>query len=78
MPIRIQLRSLWLREAQAAKCADLFLLAGLKDAFKKALRKLVSKGRSLLFCCEAGSTSYELYRYIVSQGHECMVVARFG
>lgn len=50
-------------------------IGGTKDAFKKTLRKLVSKGRSLHFCYEAGPTGYELYRYIVSQGHECMVVA---
>lgn len=50
-------------------------IGGTKDAFKKALRKLVSKGQSLHFCYEAGPTGYELYRYIESQGHVCTVVA---
>lgn len=50
-------------------------IGGSKDAFKKTLRKLVAKGKSLHFCYEAGPTGYELYRYIISEGHECIVVA---
>ena len=50
-------------------------IAGTRDAFKKTLRKLVSKNQSLHFCYEAGPTGYELYRYIISQGHVCTVVA---
>ncbi|MFT5549290.1 MAG: transposase [Candidatus Azotimanducaceae bacterium] len=50
-------------------------IGGAKDAFKKALRKLVSKGHTLHFCYEAGPTGYELYRFIVSEGHICSVVA---
>lgn len=50
-------------------------IGGTKDAFKKALRKLVSRGKTLHFCYEAGPTGYELYRYIKSEGHVCIVVA---
>lgn len=50
-------------------------IPGTRDAFKKALRKLVSRGHHLHFCYEAGPTGYELYRYIVSEGHICTVVA---
>ena len=32
-------------------------------------------GEVLLFCYEAGPCGYELYRFIVSQGHQCIVVA---
>lgn len=50
-------------------------IGGTKDAFKKALRKLVSRGKSLHFCYEAGPTGYELHRFIENQGHVCVVVA---
>lgn len=50
-------------------------IGGSKEAFKKTLRKLVAKGKSLHFCYEAGPTGYELYRHIISEGHECIVVA---
>ena len=50
-------------------------IGGTKDALKKALRKLVSRGHSLHFCYEAGPTGYELHRFIESQGHVCVVVA---
>lgn len=50
-------------------------IGGTKDAFKKALRKLVAKGQSLHFCYEAGPTGYELHRFIESEGHVCVVVA---
>jgi len=48
---------------------------GSLDDFKKTLRKLVATGKTLFFCYEAGPTGYELYRYITSQGHQCIVVA---
>jgi len=50
-------------------------ISGTKEAFKKALRKLVSQGKTLHFCYEAGPTGYELHRFIESQGHTCTVVA---
>ena len=50
-------------------------ISGTRDAFKKTLRKLTAKGHSLHFCYEAGPTGYELYRYIIGQGHICTVVA---
>ena len=45
------------------------------EGFKKILRKLVSTGKDLFFCYEAGPTGYELYRFIVCQAHQCIVVA---
>jgi len=50
-------------------------IGGTSDDFKKTLRKLVATGKELFFCYEAGPTGYELYRFIVSQGHQCIVVA---
>jgi len=50
-------------------------IGGTLTDFKKTLRKLVSTGKTLFFCYEAGPTGYELYRFIVSQGHQCIVVA---
>lgn len=43
--------------------------------FNKALRKFISTGKDQFFCYEAGPCGYELYRFIVSQGHQCIVVA---
>lgn len=50
-------------------------IGGTHDAMRKTLRKLVSQGKSLHFCYEAGPCGYELYRYLVSEGHDCWVVA---
>ena len=50
-------------------------IGGTLPDFKKTLRKLVSTGKELLFCYEAGPCGYELYRFITSQGHQCIVVA---
>lgn len=50
-------------------------IGGTREDFKKALRKLVSKGQTLHFCYEAGPCGYELYRFIISEGHVCTVVA---
>ena len=41
-------------------------IGGTMPDFKKALRKLVSTGKSLFFCYEAGPCGYELYRFIVA------------
>jgi transposase len=50
-------------------------IGGTQDAMRKALRKLVSQGKGLHFCYEAGPCGYELYRYLVSEGHDCWVIA---
>ena len=50
-------------------------IGGTFDALKKALRKLVSQGRTLHFCYEAGPCGYELYRFLTGEGHVCVVVA---
>ena len=50
-------------------------IGGTMSDFKKTLRKLVSTGKSLFFCYKAGPCGYELYRFITSQGHQCIVVA---
>jgi transposase len=50
-------------------------IGGTHDAMRKALRKLVSQGKTLHFCYEAGPCGYELYRYLVSEGRDCWVVA---
>lgn len=50
-------------------------IVGSRDAIKKALRKRVSKNRTLHFCYEAGPCGYELYRFLISEGHSCTVVA---
>jgi transposase len=48
---------------------------GCLSDFNKILRKLVSTGKDLFFCYEAGPCGYDLYRFIVAQGHQCIVVA---
>ncbi|MEN8261223.1 MAG: hypothetical protein ABFS02_11665 [Pseudomonadota bacterium] len=40
-------------------------IGGTRDAMHRTLRKLVSSGKSLHFCYEAGHCGYELYRYRV-------------
>lgn len=50
-------------------------IGGTLSDFKKVLRKFVSSGKDLFFCYEAGPCGYELTRFIVSQGHQCIVVA---
>lgn len=50
-------------------------IGGCLPDFKKILRKLVSTEKELFFCYEAGPCGYDLYRFIVAQGHQCIVVA---
>lgn len=50
-------------------------IGGTFDVFRKTLRKLVSLGKELHFCYEAGPCGYELYRLLVHEGHHCIVVA---
>lgn len=42
-------------------------IGGTREAMRKALRKLVSLGKPLHFCYEAGPCGYELYRYLVAK-----------
>ncbi len=42
-------------------------IGGTHDAMRKTLRKLVSLGKSLHFCYEAGPCGYELYRYLAKK-----------
>ncbi len=50
-------------------------VGGTLSAIDKAVRKLVSKDKTLHFCYEAGPCGYELYRHLTSQGHICVVIA---
>jgi len=50
-------------------------IGGTRDAMRRALRKLASSGKELHFCYEAGPCGYELHRYLISEGHDCWVVA---
>ena len=45
------------------------------EALNKLIRKIRSKGSALQFVYEAGFCGYEIYRYLVSKGHACSVVA---
>lgn len=45
------------------------------EALNKLIRKIRSKGSALQFVYEAGFCGYEVYRYLVSKGHACAVVA---
>ena len=58
---------------QEARCYG--KIGGTQVTMRKALRKLVSLGKSLHFYYETGPCEYELYRYLVSQGHDCWMVA---
>lgn len=44
-------------------------------ALQKVIRKLISTGCEFRFAYEAGPCGYGLYRYLKSQGYDCMVVA---
>jgi len=44
-------------------------IGGTFDAVDKLLRKLVSLGKTLHFCYEAGPTGYELHRHLTNNGH---------
>jgi transposase len=44
-------------------------------ALSKAVRKLESHGRPLMFVYEAGPCGFGIYRWLRSRGHECAVVA---
>ena len=50
-------------------------IGGTFAAVDKLLRKLVSLGKTLHFCYEAGPTGYELQRYLTSKGHICVIIA---
>ncbi len=50
-------------------------IGGDLESFEKAMRKLQSKGRTLRFVYEAGPCGYTIYRYLVSKGLDCTIVA---
>jgi len=45
------------------------------DALRRAVRKLESLGRELVFLYEAGPCGYGVYRDLIARGHACWVVA---
>ena len=45
------------------------------EALNKLIRKIKTKGSKLQFAYEAGPCGYEVYRYLISKGHGCAVVA---
>src|SRR5580704_14518202 len=46
-----------------------------RSSVASMVSKLAKRGAKLHFCYEAGPTGYDLYRQIISLGHECTVVA---
>lgn len=50
-------------------------IAGDRAAWQKLVRQLVARGHPLVFVYEAGPCGYGMYRELISQGHECWVVA---
>src|SRR5438105_13214366 len=50
-------------------------IGGEMNALSRAVRKLESPGRSLLFVYEAGPCGFGIYRMLKARGHECWVVA---
>jgi transposase len=50
-------------------------IGGDLESFEKAVRKLQWKGSSLRFVYEAGPCGYTIYRYLISKGLDCTVVA---
>jgi transposase len=50
-------------------------IEGTMDALDRAVRKLVSGGKTLRFVYEAGPCGYEIYRHLTGKGFSCKVVA---
>lgn len=50
-------------------------IGGDLDSLHKVVRKLQSKGAHLRFAYEAGPCGYEIYRFLISLGLDCIVVA---
>lgn len=50
-------------------------IGGDLESLHKVVRKLQSKGCTLRFAYEAGPCGYEIYRYMIQQGLDCIVVA---
>ena len=46
-----------------------------RSSVASMVTKLAKRGAKLHFCYEAGPTGYDLYRQIISLGHQCTVVA---
>ncbi len=50
-------------------------IGGDANALWRAVRKLESSGRELVFVYEAGPCGFGIYRGLIARGHECWVVA---
>jgi len=50
-------------------------VGGDRVSLLKAVRKLTSRGRVLVFVYEAGPCGFWIYRDITALGHECLVVS---
>jgi transposase len=50
-------------------------IGGEMQALSRAVRKLESLGRALVFVYEAGPCGYTIHRWLTARGHECWVVA---
>ena len=50
-------------------------IGGDMNALSRAVRKLESLGRPLVFVYEAGPCGFGIYRRLMARGHECWVVA---
>jgi transposase len=50
-------------------------IGGQMDALSRAIRKLESLGKELVFVYEAGPCGFGIYRMLKARGHQCWVVA---
>ena len=50
-------------------------IGGDADALRRAVRRLESLGRKLVFVYEAGPCGFGIYRGLIARGHACWVVA---
>ena len=50
-------------------------IGGDLESLHKVVRKLQSTGATLRFVYEAGPCGYDIYRSLIKQGHDCVVVA---
>ncbi len=62
-------------EGRAGEVRRWGTIGGDLASFEKAVRKLQAEGCALRFVYEAGPCGYTIYRYLVSKGVDCTVVA---
>lgn len=60
---------------QGGEVRRLGQIGGDRGSLLKMVRKQCSKGRKLVFVCEAGPCGFRIYREIAAPGHTCMVVS---